>query len=348
MTLVAGVDSSTQSCKVVSATRRPASWSGRAGRPHPDGTEVHPDGLVGGAAGGDRRRPAGWTTWPRSRSPASSTAWSASTRTARWCGRRCCGTTPARRRAAADLIDELAAVPARPGPRRSAACRWPASRSPSCAGWPTHEPENAARTAAVCLPHDWLTWKLAGADGLDALRTDRGDASGTGTGRRATGEYRPDLLERALRPASCAAARACSVRPSAAGRAADRRAARPGHRRQRRRRARRRRAPGRRGGLDRHLRHGVRGRRRRPAPTRAARWPVSPTPPAGSCRWSCTLNAARVLDAAAATARGRPRRARRAGALRAAPAPDGLVAGALPGGRAHAEPAATPPARCTA
>ncbi len=23
------------------------------------------------------------------------------------------------------------------------------------------EPQNAARTAAVCLPHDWLTWRLA-------------------------------------------------------------------------------------------------------------------------------------------------------------------------------------------
>src|SRR3712207_9593690 len=43
-----------------------------------------------------------------------------------------------------------------------------------------HEPDNATRTAAVCLPHDWLTWVLAGEPGLDALVTDRGDASGTG------------------------------------------------------------------------------------------------------------------------------------------------------------------------
>ena len=28
-----------------------------------------------------------------------------------------------------------------------------------------NEPENAARTAAVLLPHDWLTWKLAGGRG---------------------------------------------------------------------------------------------------------------------------------------------------------------------------------------
>ncbi len=50
-----------------------------------------------------------------------------------------------------------------------------------------HEPENADRMAAVCLPHDWLTWRLAGAPGLGALRTDRGDASGTGYWSPATG-----------------------------------------------------------------------------------------------------------------------------------------------------------------
>jgi xylulokinase len=61
-----------------------------------------------------------------------------------------------------------------------------------------HEPERADRTAAVCLPHDWLTWRLGGAAGLDALRTDRGDASGTGYWSPATGEYRLDLLERAF------------------------------------------------------------------------------------------------------------------------------------------------------
>src|SRR5205807_1450494 len=37
------------------------------------------------------------------------------------------------------------------------------------------EPEAWARLARVCLPHDWLTWKL-GAEFV----TDRGDASGTG------------------------------------------------------------------------------------------------------------------------------------------------------------------------
>jgi len=50
----------------------------------------------------------------------------------------------------------------------------------------------------VALPHDWLTWKLAGATGLDALTTDRSDASGTGYWSPHTGEYRRDLLELAL------------------------------------------------------------------------------------------------------------------------------------------------------
>ena len=60
-----------------------------------------PGGLVGGAAARRSPRPAGSTTSRRSRSAASSTAWSASTRPARWCGRRCCGTTPGRPAAAA-------------------------------------------------------------------------------------------------------------------------------------------------------------------------------------------------------------------------------------------------------
>jgi xylulokinase len=56
-----------------------------------------------------------------------------------------------------------------------------------------HEPDAAARTASVCLPHDYLTWRLTG-----ALTTDRGDASGTGYWSPAEGEYRSDLLELAL------------------------------------------------------------------------------------------------------------------------------------------------------
>ncbi|HEV7147506.1 MAG TPA: FGGY family carbohydrate kinase [Pedococcus sp.] len=45
-----------------------------------------------------------------------------------------------------------------------------------------HEPANAARTKSVLLPHDWLSWKLAGSRPGQAT-TDHGDASGTGRDR---------------------------------------------------------------------------------------------------------------------------------------------------------------------
>ena len=69
------------------------------------------------------------------------------------------------------------------------------------------EPENAARVAAVALPHDWLTWRLRGygpADesplgpDLEQLTTDRSDASGTSYWSPASGEYDRELLIAAL------------------------------------------------------------------------------------------------------------------------------------------------------
>lgn len=51
------------------------------------------------------------------------------------------------------------------------------------------EPEVFARIERVMLPHDWLAWRLSGEYG-----TDRGDASGTGYWSPATGTYRDDIL----------------------------------------------------------------------------------------------------------------------------------------------------------
>jgi xylulokinase len=62
-----------------------------------------------------------------------------------------------------------------------------------------HEPRHADRTAAVCLPHDWLTWRLRGDTDFAALTTDRSDASGTGYYDAGSGDYRYDLLEMAMR-----------------------------------------------------------------------------------------------------------------------------------------------------
>ncbi len=195
MTLVAGVDTSTQACKVVVRD----AGSGRLVRegraPHPDGTEVDPaawaaalstavaragglDDVAAVAVGGQQHgmvcldddgevvRPA--LLWNDTRSA----------------------------RAATDLTAELG------GPQAwaDAVGLVPvASFTVTKLRWlAEHEPDNAARTAAVCLPHDWLTGVLAGRTGPDGLVTDRGDASGTGYFSAATGEYRPDLLQLAL------------------------------------------------------------------------------------------------------------------------------------------------------
>jgi xylulokinase len=58
------------------------------------------------------------------------------------------------------------------------------------------EPENAARTAGVVLPHDWLTWQLGGRS-FEPV-TDRGDASGTCYFDASADAYRDDLVRLAL------------------------------------------------------------------------------------------------------------------------------------------------------
>jgi xylulokinase len=62
-----------------------------------------------------------------------------------------------------------------------------------------HEKENSERVAAVALPHDWLSWKLQGGKDFSTLFTDRSDASGTGYFDPVTSSYREDLLKSALR-----------------------------------------------------------------------------------------------------------------------------------------------------
>lgn len=194
-TLVAGVDSSTQSTKVVvcAADTGEVLRQGRAD--HPEGTEVHPqrwwEALEQATAGGlleevaavavagqqhgmvvldDRRavvRPA--LLWNDIRSAA----------------------------AARDLHDELGG----PGAWAAAVGSVPlASFTVTKLRWlAEHEPAAAARVAHVVLPHDYLTGRLLGGGPLAAeLVTDRGDASGTGYWSPATGEYVPELLERAL------------------------------------------------------------------------------------------------------------------------------------------------------
>jgi xylulokinase len=197
--LVAGVDSSTQSCKVVirDAETGELVREGRAG--HPDGTEVHPRAWEAALAeavdraGGLDDVAAASVAGQQHGMVCLDAAGEVVRPALLWNDTRSAG-------AATDLIDELGGGEAGRRAWADAVGLVPvASFTVTKLRWLAgHEKENAVRTAAVCLPHDWLTWRMAGAPGLDALRTDRSDASGTGYWSAATGEYRPDLLRLAL------------------------------------------------------------------------------------------------------------------------------------------------------
>jgi xylulokinase len=62
-----------------------------------------------------------------------------------------------------------------------------------------HEPQSAKRVAAVALPHDWLSWQLQGGKDFEKLFTDRSDASGTGYFDPTTSHYRYEILSLALK-----------------------------------------------------------------------------------------------------------------------------------------------------
>ena len=203
--LVAGVDSSTQSTKVVLCRAVDGAVVGFGSAPHPAGTECDPaawwaalaqagrglldragaigvaaqqHGMIALAETGEVVRPALLWNDLRSAGPA------------------------------ADLVRE------RGGPQ------WWADRAGSV---PTasftvtklrwlaeHEPVSAARAAAVLLPHDWLTWRLRSPDGaavcppviasapVTAATTDRGDASGTGYFSPPAGSWLPEVAAAAI------------------------------------------------------------------------------------------------------------------------------------------------------
>jgi xylulokinase len=199
MTLVAGVDSSTQSCKVVVRDAESGALVREGRAPHPDGTSAPPsawwDALQTAAAeAGGLDDVAAVAVGGQQHGMVCLDDDGAVVRPALlWNDTRSAG-------AAEDLIAELGGGAAGRQAWAEAVGLVPvASFTVTKLRWLADaEPGAAARTAAVCLPHDWLTWLLAGKPGLDALVTDRGDASGTGYWSAATGEYRLDLLERAL------------------------------------------------------------------------------------------------------------------------------------------------------
>jgi xylulokinase len=196
MTLVAGIDSSTQSCKVVIRDAETGKLVRQGRASHPDGTEVHPDawwsalqqaideagGLDDVAAASVAGQQHGMVVLDEDGEVVRPALL--------WNDTRSAG-------AAAELIEDLGGGDAGRRAWVSAVGIVPvASFTLTKLRWlARNEPAAADRVAAVCLPHDWLTWKLSGARGLDTLRTDRSDASGTLYWSAATNEYRDDLLE---------------------------------------------------------------------------------------------------------------------------------------------------------
>jgi xylulokinase len=190
--LVAGVDSSTQSTKVVLCQAEDGAIVGVRAAPHPDGTECDPElwwralaeagsglldraeaigvgaqqhGMVVLDESGQVIRPA--LLWNDVRSAPQAAALIAEMGGAQWWAAQT-GSVPT----ASFTVTKL---------------RWLAE----------NEPDAAARVARVLLPHDWLTWRLSGSGSGEAW-TDRGDASGTGYFSPAAGRWLPEVAEAAL------------------------------------------------------------------------------------------------------------------------------------------------------
>ncbi|MGH3069603.1 MAG: xylulokinase [Streptosporangiaceae bacterium] len=196
--LVAGVDSSTQSTKVLLCQAEDGTVVARGSAPHPPGTECDPaawwsaleqagkglldradaigvaaqqHGMVVVDEAGEVIRPA--LLWNDLRSAPAARELIAELGGPRWWAEHT-GSVPS----ASFTVTKL---------------RWLAG----------HEPQNAARVARVMLPHDWLTWRLGlppGSPDPGATEpvTDRGDASGTGYFSPATGRWLPEVAAAAL------------------------------------------------------------------------------------------------------------------------------------------------------
>lgn len=190
MAMVAGIDCSTQSTKVVVCDADTGAVLDAGQAAHPDATEVDPEAwwrALRLAAGDRLERVAALAVGGQQHGMVALDEGGTVVRPALlWNDTRSAG-------AAADLVAELGATT-----WATAVGTVPvASLTVTKLRWlATHEPDRAARVARVLLPHDWLTWRLTGS-GPDPT-TDRGDASGTGYWSPASGGYRVDLLTHAF------------------------------------------------------------------------------------------------------------------------------------------------------
>src|SRR5688572_17654498 len=199
MTQVMGVDSSTQSCKVVITDAGTGEVLRQGRATHPEGTEVHPGAWWAAlrAAITDAGGLGDVAAWAIGGQQHGMVVLDADGRVIRdallWNDTRSAG-------AAADLIAEFGAEALA---RRTGLVPVASFTITKLRWLRDHEPENAAQVAAVALPHDWLTWRLRGfgpagesprGPVLDELVTDRSDASGTGYWNPASDGYDRDLL----------------------------------------------------------------------------------------------------------------------------------------------------------
>lgn len=196
MSLVAGIDSSTQSCKVVVCDAESGEIVRSGSAPHPGGTEVDP--AAWWAALGDAAAAAGGLDDVSAVSVGAQQHGMVCLDTAGNVVRDALLWNDTRSSDAADaLIEELGG----PDEWASRVGVVPvASMTATKLRWlADNEPKNADATAAVCLPHDWLTWRLSGSTDIADLRTDRSDASGTCYFAAEDSAYLPELLELAMR-----------------------------------------------------------------------------------------------------------------------------------------------------
>jgi xylulokinase len=200
MSLIAGIDSSTQSCKVVirDALTGELVRSGRAS--HPSGTEVDPGSWLDALnaaiqdAGGFEDVSAVSIGGQQHGMVLLDSSGRVIRKALLWNDTRSSGTATelVSHFGAEKLVQLTGSVPV--AAFTSTKVLWVAR----------NEPQNAAKVAAVCLPHDWLSWRLAGfgpegesefGPDLSKLTTDASDASGTGYFDPSTGEYLPEIWD---------------------------------------------------------------------------------------------------------------------------------------------------------
>ena len=194
--LVAGIDSSTQSVKVVIRNAETGELVRQGKASHPEGTEVNPDrwwqalksafddagGIEDVAAISIAGQQHGLILLDNQGEVIRDALLWNDTRSAS---------------VAVDLIDEIGGAAKT---ARAVGSVLVASFTATKLRWVVdNEPENAARIAAVALPHDWLSWKLSGSSDIRDLFTDRSDASGTGYFDPSTSKYDMEIFNRTLR-----------------------------------------------------------------------------------------------------------------------------------------------------